>query len=340
MQIHIFLFLLLLLLLIGEKAGWMPPGFMDKKIFRRAATVIFAGNLLGCGLTIVQNQKLILPQGSYFMKPSPEEGYYEENLEVFLEDGRSCEVSLEIPAQEGSIQEEPTSEEQLDLQEEILTEIAKFNEEMDDQVKYFLPDTFAGGSLDWSRRRDTGGNILAMLSFAAAVCVIAAAKREEQANEQKRRDQMLLDYPGLVMKLTLFMEAGMSARRAFQKMAADYKKRKPMQGCRYAYEELAVSASEMDKGISEGEAYLRFGERCKEIHYKTLAALLAQNLKKGNQGLLQMLEQESVTAWEDRKRKAKVLGEAAATKLLVPMILMLLVVITILVIPAFLTFYH
>ena len=40
----------------------------------------------------------------------------------------------------------------------------------------------------------------------------------------------------------------------------------------------------------------------------------------------EMLEKESVEAWDDRKRKAKVQGEAATTKLLFPMILMLGVV--------------
>ena len=52
-----------------------------------------------------------------------------------------------------------------------------------------------------------------------------------------------------------------------------------------------------------------------------------------------MLERESMEAWEERKRKARVLGEAAATKLLVPMIMMLMVVMAIVMIPAFLSFY-
>ena len=52
-----------------------------------------------------------------------------------------------------------------------------------------------------------------------------------------------------------------------------------------------------------------------------------------------MLERESVEAWEERKRKARVLGEAAATKLLFPMMLMLIVVMAIVMIPAFLSFY-
>lgn len=45
-----------------------------------------------------------------------------------------------------------------------------------------------------------------------------------------------------------------------------------------------------------------------------------------------MLERESTEAWEERKRKARVLGEAAATKLLVPMIMMLIVVMAIVMI--------
>lgn len=47
-----------------------------------------------------------------------------------------------------------------------------------------------------------------------------------------------------------------------------------------------------------------------------------------------MLERESMEAWEERKRKARVLGEAAATKLLLPMMMMLVVVMAIVMIPA------
>ncbi|MGI6069549.1 MAG: type II secretion system F family protein [Blautia sp.] len=340
MKIHVLLLMIFPLLWVARRAGWIPREFLNAKENRRAILILLVGNLMGCMLTIVQNQNLTLGEGSYFMKPKPGEGYQEESLEVLLEDGRSCEMALEIPEQEGEVKETPLPEKKPDLQEEILTEIVRFNEEIQDQQKYYLPDTYAGKRLDWSRKKDTAGILLAMLSLVAAVFAIAAKRKEEQEKEQKRRSQMLLDYPGLVMKLTLLIEAGMPVRRAFQKIARDYKKRKHLQGRRFAYEELTASALEMDNGISEGEAYLRFGERCGEVHYKTLATLLAQNLKKGNQGLLQMLEQESVTAWEDRKRKARVLSEAAATKLLVPMVMMLIIVIAILMIPAFLSFQN
>ena len=87
------------------------------------------------------------------------------------------------------------------------------------------------------------------------------------------------------------------------------------------------------------EAYRRFGERCGHVKYKTFATLLIQNLQKGSRQMGEMLEKESVEAWDDRKRKAKVIGEAATTKLLLPMVLMLGVVMAIIMLPACLSFY-
>ena len=47
--------------------------------------------------------------------------------------------------------------------------------------------------------------------------------------------------------------------------------------------------------------------------------------------------QEAVQALEDRKSRARQLGEEAGTRLLIPMLLMLIIVITIVVVPAFLS---
>ena len=139
------------------------------------------------------------------------------------------------------------------------------------------------------------------------------------------------------MKFTLLVQAGMTVRNAFRKMTVDYKRKNEK---RAAYEELVTACNEMESGISEMEAYRRFGERCGHVKYKTFATLLIQNLQKGSRQMGEMLEkEESVEAWDDRKRKAKVLGEAATTKLLLPMVLMLGVVMAIIMLPACLSFY-
>ena len=35
----------------------------------------------------------------------------------------------------------------------------------------------------------------------------------------KRAEQLLMDYPSLIMKFTLLIQAGMTARKVFQKMS-------------------------------------------------------------------------------------------------------------------------
>ena len=50
-----------------------------------------------------------------------------------------------------------------------------------------------------------------------------------------------------------------------------------------------------------------------------------------------MLKLEAIQAFEERKARAKRLGEEAGTKLLLPMFLMLAIVLVIVIVPAFLS---
>ena len=67
-------------------------------------------------------------------------------------------------------------------------------------------------------------------------------------------------------------------------------------------------------------------------------ALLSQNVKKGTTDILKLLEQESQSAFEQHKNLAKKKGEEAGTKLLFPMILMLMTVMAMLMFPAIVSF--
>lgn len=67
-------------------------------------------------------------------------------------------------------------------------------------------------------------------------------------------------------------------------------------------------------------------------------ALLAQYHKSGSFGLKNALKEETYQALQERKERAKRLGEEAGTKLLLPMTLMLVLVMIIIMIPAFTSF--
>ena len=65
------------------------------------------------------------------------------------------------------------------------------------------------------------------------------------------------------------------------------------------------------------------------------STLLVQNLKKGNANLINILEYESADIFNERKENAKILGEEASTKLLVPMVLMMTIIFAIILYAAF-----
>lgn len=86
-------------------------------------------------------------------------------------------------------------------------------------------------------------------------------------------------------------------------------------------------------GVSEGAAYEKFGKRTGVREYIRLSTFLTQNVKKGSTMLLQQLHEEAKEAEEMRMRNARKLCEEASTKLLLPMIMLLLVVMILIMFP-------
>lgn len=340
MWVHVVIFVMILCALTGWKKGWLPSsGIGGKEGIRLFAAVAISGNLLGMILT-AGNSGQVYSQGYRLEKEDT--GSYEKKFMVSVDGEEPVSMYIQVPEKE--LEEQETSKQNKKLtekeqaQKELAEVVSRYNEQKNDPDYYYLPDMLNGKKAVWESPADTSGMLLTGLFLIAAMVILVMKGREEQVQLQRRYEELLMDYPGLIMKFTLLVQAGMTVRKAFHKISLDYG-RKRKQKPRFAYEEIRVICYEMESGISESEAYRRFGERCGQAKYKTFATLLIQNLQKGSRQMADMLERESVDAWEERKRKARVLGESAATKLLVPMIMMLMVVMAIVMIPAFLSFY-
>ena len=72
--------------------------------------------------------------------------------------------------------------------------------------------------------------------------------------------------------------------------------------------------------------------------YTRLCSLLTQNIRKGNSELLLILKEEALKATTERLDQARKKGEQAGTKLLIPMMMMLAVVMILIMIPAYRSF--
>lgn len=205
--------------------------------------------------------------------------------------------------------------------------------------KIQLPTDLEGEKIIWSEQvEDNSILILALAIIGACLCYMVK-DRELKAEMEKRNLQMLTDYPQLVSELVLYLGAGMTVRNIFEKLGKNYiKEREKGEEKRFVYEELVRTCRELASGISEAEAYERFGARCASQQYSRLSTLLSQNLRKGNGELLRVLNEESKNAFNEKMDTVRKLGEEAGTKLLFPMILMLLVVMVMIMIPAYMAF--
>ncbi|MCM1064635.1 MAG: type II secretion system F family protein [Eubacterium sp.] len=198
-----------------------------------------------------------------------------------------------------------------------------------------LPDEWQGGAVSWQQEVEDYSVILWALAIVTAVSVYVMSDQDLHRQQEQRKKQMQKDYPDIVHKLALYIGAGMTSRSAFQKITEDYERKKGAEQRRPAYEEMLFACRELRSGVSEASAYEHFGKRTGLQEYIRLSTLLIQNLKKGNSTLLERLGEEADRAGEERLQNCRRLGEEAGTKLLVPMVLMLLVVMVMIMIPAF-----
>lgn len=176
-----------------------------------------------------------------------------------------------------------------------------------------------------------------LIGFIFAGLLVMREKENEKKKEQHRRDMLIRCYPWFVNEMVLLMGAGMQVKNIFQMLLEEYEK-EDKQGRRQLMEELKLARHSMELGVPEEQVYYQLGRRLKLPCYIKLMTLLEQNVKKGGKGLTAMFEQEELAALEERKSLAKRYGEEAGTKLLGPMILLLLVIMLIIMVPAYMSF--
>lgn len=226
--------------------------------------------------------------------------------------------------------EDPDTEQRLRILEQVL-----LKEQEDGNHQLRLPDTVLGETVTWYPKKDDRWVWMLALTMLAAAAVAAGQYREADAAFRRKERGMQLDYPEIVSRLSLYMGAGISTRNAWERIVEAYERSEETDRERHAaYEEMRTALREMQSGVSEAAAYERFGTRCRMPAYLKLGTLLSQNLRKGTRNLAEQLKGESREAFEDRKALAKRMGEECESRLLLPMIMMLLTILIIIMYPA------
>ena len=231
----------------------------------------------------------------------------------------------------------------LSKEEQILVDIQNAVEQEGNQKGkevFILPDEVNGIQLEWKEKKQH--LVLKVFFFELIVVILLRLVILERAKteQNKRKEQMSLDYSEVVSKLLILLGSGMSLKQSWNRISAQYLDKRQKNECteRYVYEEMVITNYEICDGESERIAYEKFAERTGLGPYQRLVRILIQNLQTGSRGLCELLEQEAADAMEERKAYARKLGEEAGTKMLLPLVLMLGIVIAIIMVPAMLSF--
>lgn len=225
------------------------------------------------------------------------------------------------------------------LLKDIRAAVSKESEKKGTQ-KFTLPTDVEGVKLKWNEKKQYLVWKVLLFEIIVIVLLCLSARERQRLAEKERKDQMRLDYSEVVNKLLILLGAGMTLKQSWNRISAQYadKRKKKEVEKRYVYEEMMITAHEISDGESDRLAYRKFGERTDLNVYQRLVRILVQNLQTGSRGLCSLLAQEAESAMEERKALARKLGEEAGTKMLMPLICMLGIVIAIIIVPALMSF--
>lgn len=174
----------------------------------------------------------------------------------------------------------------------------------------------------------SGGNIIMLVLMLAVAAILPMALSNSLKNKlQARSEEMLGDFSDVVSKLALLTNAGMNLHEAWRSVADT--------GDSTIYKEMRNSVLEMENGSSEVDAIYHFGLRCMVPEIKKFASTITAGLTKGNAELSAMLQTQSKESWGMKKQLVRRAGEKAASKLLIPILIMFIGILIMIMVPMF-----
>ncbi|BBF41448.1 hypothetical protein lbkm_0122 [Lachnospiraceae bacterium KM106-2] len=141
----------------------------------------------------------------------------------------------------------------------------------------------------------------------------------------KRNDSISRDYPEVLSKQALLINAGMILGDAWVKISQN--------GEGVIYQEMRTTVEEIENGTSEYQAYLEFAQRCGINEVTKFISTLVQNMRKGNKELVEYLKTASKESWNEKKQNVRIKGEEASNKLLIPITIMFVGLMLMIMIP-------
>lgn len=143
---------------------------------------------------------------------------------------------------------------------------------------------------------------------------------------EKKKESILSEFPRMVSKLTLLINAGMLVRRAWDEVANSNFENS-------LYAEMRYTSRDIEEGMTIDDAMRSFAERCGIKEMRKFASIYVQAVNRGPQEAVNSMKIMAEEAWEQKKQISKQKGELASQKLLIPNMIMFGGIMVVVVVP-------
>lgn len=193
-----------------------------------------------------------------------------------------------------------------------------------------LPQEVDGETVEFYDPKEEQVMPILIIGIIMGIVAFVLKDNDLEKNMKKRDRQLVADYSEIINKILLYSKTGIAMKSAWEKTVQSCGNKKD----HYVYKEMNLTLMKIKSGVSEQIAYEQFGRRCGLHSYIRFSNIINQNLKRGTANMTVALKAELNNALLERKNNALKIGEEAGTKLMGPMIIMLIVGLVMIVVPA------
>lgn len=201
-----------------------------------------------------------------------------------------------------------------------------------DNQELLLPDKIDDVEITLGKNKEKNGRFVLIGILVAVITTSISIGRLKDIGRERDK-KLMAEYPYFVDSLWIYIESGMNLKRAIMQYVETSNKENGI-----LVEHLRYTLNQIDNGVAEYVAYEELGSRLELPVYVSLMRHISQNLRMGTKDLRILMETEVSMALEAKKETAKKIGEEASTKLIFPMIVLLVVVMVLIMTPAFMGF--
>ena len=172
-------------------------------------------------------------------------------------------------------------------------------------------------------------NAALMLLAGSFMCVLTATYSLENMKNtlSARTKECDAQLPEVVSTMAVLVNSGMVLREAWNMVAENGK------GALYLL--MKNTSEDMRNGSSDTDAILQLGMASNSVEIKKFTSALVQSMEKGGAELSEFLARQSSELWNTKRQRMLQNGEKAATKLLLPIVLIFIGIIIIVMTAAF-----